>query len=93
MLLGAALFVDLEVGEGEGGGFAVAPGDFVDDADGVGVTAAAHEVFGGFEDREDDEAEEEHYHGQQTHADHEPPPSEILAFRAACCVCLTGMVA
>lgn len=45
--------------------FAVEDGDLVHDFDGLGVAPAAHEVFGGFvegEDEETDEPEDEHEH-------------------------------
>lgn len=71
----ALLLVDgFEVGEGEGGGFAVAAGDFVDDFDGFGVFAAAHEEFGGFVEGEEEEAEDKHEHGDGAHDDHEVAP-------------------
>lgn len=71
----APLLVDgFEVGEGEGGGFAVAAGDFVDDFDGFGVFATAHEEFGGFVEGEEEEAEDKHEHGDGAHDDHEVAP-------------------
>lgn len=74
--------VHFQIGEGEGGSFAVFRGDFMDDCDGFGVLAFAHEELGGFVEGEDDEAEDEADHGEATHGDHEPSPSEVLGPRA-----------
>jgi hypothetical protein len=46
----------LEVVDGQGRCLAVSSRDFVDDADGAGVVAFAHEEFGGLVDGEADEA-------------------------------------
>lgn len=74
----APLLVDgFEVGEGEGGGFAVAAGDFVDDFDGFGVFTTAHEEFGGFVEGKEEEAEDEHEHGEGAHGDHKVAPLEV----------------
>ena len=89
----ACLVEDFEVGEREVGGFAVAAGDFVDDLNGFSVPAAAHEVFGGFVEGEEDEAAEEHDHCEQAHRDHEPAPAEVFGFGAHRVGFLTGVVA